>query len=169
MGQTVTGIGFDSHRFCEGRTLVLGGEVIKGSPGLAGHSDADVLSHAIADAMLGAVAEGDIGKHFPDTDERWKDACSLDLLAGVSEILAARGARVVHVDSSVIAETPRLAEHIGPMRRNLASAIGISAGRVSVKATTAERMGALGRAEGIAALAVATVEEKEFRTENGVS
>jgi 2-C-methyl-D-erythritol 2,4-cyclodiphosphate synthase len=160
-------MGFDSHRFCEGRTLVLGGEAIHDSPGLDGHSDADVLSHAIADAMLGAVAEGDIGAHFPDTDKRWKDACSLDLLTRVSEILAVKGARVIHVDSTVIAEKPRLAGHIGPMRRNLASAIGISAGRVSVKATTAEQMGALGRGEGIAVLAVATIEVKEYQMENG--
>lgn len=152
-----TGIGFDAHRFAEGRKLVLGGVCIPDAAGLAGHSDADVLSHAITDALLGAVADGDIGRHFPESDPAWKDARSVDLLARVGQRLRDRGVRVVNVDATLIAEAPRLAPFTGRMREALADAIGIGPEDVSVKATTVEGMGALGRSEGIAAMAVATV------------
>lgn len=152
-----TGIGFDIHRFEPGRKLVLGGVVIPGAVGLAGHSDADVISHAIADALLGAIADGDIGQHFPDTDPRWKDADSLGLLKRVAVRVAARGGSIANVDAAVIAESPKLAPHIHAMRLNLSAALGLDAGRISVKATTAEKMGALGRAEGIAVMATASV------------
>ncbi len=153
------GIGFDAHRFAAGRKLVLGGVHIAHTLGLAGHSDADVLCHAISDALLGAVAEGDIGRHFPDTDPAWKDACSLHLLAEVASIVRSTDARIVNVDATVIAQRPKLAPHIDDMRANLAEAMGIPAERVSVKATTVERMGAFGREEGIGAMAIATVEQ----------
>ena len=136
---------------------MLGGVEIPHTAGLAGHSDADVLCHAIMDALLGATADGDIGKHFPDTDPTWKDARSLDLLRRVAERVAGRGWRVENVDSTVLAEKPRLAPHMEPMRRNIAAAIGIDIGTVSVKATTMEKMGDVGREEGIVAMAVATV------------
>jgi 2-C-methyl-D-erythritol 2,4-cyclodiphosphate synthase len=153
-----SGIGFDAHRFAENRALVLGGVTIEFERGLAGHSDADVLSHAIADAMLGAVADGDIGTHFPDTDARWKDACSLDLLGAVNARLATHGTTLVNVDATVIAEQPRLAPHIPAMRVRLATALALEEDRISVKATTVEAMGALGRKEGIAAMAVVSVQ-----------
>ncbi|MFA5043177.1 MAG: 2-C-methyl-D-erythritol 2,4-cyclodiphosphate synthase, partial [Kiritimatiellia bacterium] len=126
--------------------------------GLAGHSDADVLCHALADALLGAIADGDIGAHFPDTDPRWKDADSLDLLAQVAARLKARRTRIVHVDATVMAEAPKLAPYRQAMRERLASVLEVSVTDVSIKATTLEGMGALGRREGIAAMAVATVE-----------
>jgi 2-C-methyl-D-erythritol 2,4-cyclodiphosphate synthase len=154
-----TGIGFDAHRFAPGRRLILGGVEIPGAPGLEGHSDADVLTHAIMDALLGAAADGDIGRHFPDTDPAWKDARSLALLEAVGRRLAGRGFRVLNVDATVIAETPRLAPHAPAMRAGLGAALGLGADRVSVKATTVEGMGALGRREGMAALAVATVDD----------
>lgn len=147
---------------------MLGGVTIPHEVGLAGHSDADVLCHAVADAALGAGARGDIGGLFPDTDARWKDADSLDLLGRVNAELAAHGWRVVNSDATVIAEAPRLAPHIDAMRTNLAKALGCDASRVSVKATTVEGMGALGRGEGIAAMAVVTVEhvlEREDRAD----
>lgn len=154
------GIGFDAHRFAKGRKLVLGGVTIRHKAGLEGHSDADVLCHAIADALLGAVADGDIGTHFPNTDPAWKDACSLDLLRRVAVRIAELKGRVNNVDATILAEQPKMMPHIDSMRANLAQAIGIRADRVSVKATTVEGMGALGREEGIAAMAVATVEQK---------
>jgi 2-C-methyl-D-erythritol 2,4-cyclodiphosphate synthase len=157
---TRTGIGFDAHRFAEGRRLVLGGVAIPSSMGLAGHSDADVLAHAITDAILGAAGEGDIGLHFPDTDARWKDANSLDLLRRAVERIGRKGWRVANVDSTVLAETPRLAPHVAAMRAALGKAAGVKAERVSVKATTVEGMGALGRREGIAAMAVAMIEKR---------
>jgi 2-C-methyl-D-erythritol 2,4-cyclodiphosphate synthase len=157
---TRSGIGFDAHRFAEGRRLVLGGVDIKHGVGLLGHSDADVLCHAVMDALLGAVAEGDIGKHFPDSDARWKDARSVDLLKNVSELLRGKGWAVVNVDSTVLAENPRLAPHVDAMRSKLAEAMSIAVDRVSVKATTLEGMGSLGRKEGIAAMAVAMVERR---------
>jgi 2-C-methyl-D-erythritol 2,4-cyclodiphosphate synthase len=152
------GIGFDIHRFAEGRRLVLGGVEIPGGPGLLGHSDADVLCHAVADALLGAVAAGDIGQHFPDTDPRWKDADSLKLLAQAAAVVRQRGGRIVNVDATVLAERPKIAPHADAMRRNIAGAIGVPVDAVSLKATTLERLGALGRQEGIAAMAVASVE-----------
>ena len=151
------GIGFDTHRLVEGRALILGGVRIPHATGLLGHSDADVLTHAIMDALLGAVADGDIGRHFPDTDPRWKDADSLDLLRQVTARLASLGWQVGNVDATVLAEAPRLAPHIDRMRTRLAAALGVADGAVSVKATTVEGLGAIGRREGISAMAVATV------------
>ena len=156
-----TGLGFDAHRFASGRRLVLGGVDIPHPTGLMGHSDADVLVHAIADALLGAVAAGDIGQHFPDSDPEWKDADSLILLRQVAEIVRARRAAILNVDAMVMAERPRLLRHVPAMRENLAAAIGVPVDCVSVKATTAERMGAIGREEGMAAMAVATVDQRE--------
>lgn len=161
MPRITTGIGFDTHRFAEGRLLVLGGIRIEGAMGLDGHSDADVLTHAVMDALLGAIADGDIGQHFPDTDARWKGADSIVLLEHVMSRLVSRGARPVHVDVTVLAETPKLAPHRDRMRARLAAAMGLDMGSVSIKATTLEQMGALGRREGIAVMAVATVEQRE--------
>ena len=149
-----TGIGFDTHAFAPGRRLVLGGVEIAHERGLAGHSDADVLTHAIIDALLGAAGLGDIGMHFPDTDPAWAGADSLGLLRSVLERLAEVGWEVRHVDATVIAEAPRL----GPHREAIGATLAAALGSVSVKATTADRMGFLGRGEGIAALAVATLE-----------
>jgi 2-C-methyl-D-erythritol 2,4-cyclodiphosphate synthase len=153
------GIGFDVHPFAEGRRLVLGGVEIAHPLGLAGHSDADVLCHAVMDALLGAAAEGDIGQHFPSGDPRWKDARSLDLLAAVKRLVLGKGLTIVHVDATILAEAPRVAPHAVAMRRNIAEVLDLSVERVSVKATTLERLGAIGRREGIAAMAVATLEE----------
>ncbi len=155
-----TGIGYDVHRLVAGRRLILGGIEIPHEVGLLGHSDADVLCHAIADALLGAVADGDIGKHFPDTDARWKDADSVRLLAAVAERVRAHRAVVMNVDATVLAERPKLAPHVPAMRARLAGALGLPVERVSVKATTVEGLGALGRREGIAVMAVATVEQE---------
>jgi 2-C-methyl-D-erythritol 2,4-cyclodiphosphate synthase len=156
---TRTGIGYDSHRLSAGRALVLGGVEIEGAArGLVGHSDADVLAHAIADALLGAGALGDIGQHFPDTDERWKDADSIALLEEVVLLLARAGMHPVNVDATVIAEAPRLAPHRDAMRERLAGALALPPGAVSVKFSTNETMGFVGRGEGMAAMAVATVE-----------
>ncbi len=153
-----TGTGFDAHRFAAGRMLIIGGVKINYQFGLAGHSDADVLCHAIADALLGAVAAGDIGRHFPDTDPQWKDACSLDLLKNVGDILHQKNAIISNIDATVIAEEPKFAHHINAMRQNIAKALNIATDAVSVKATTVETMGALGRKEGIAAMATVSVE-----------
>jgi 2-C-methyl-D-erythritol 2,4-cyclodiphosphate synthase len=154
-----SGIGYDSHRFEAGRRLVLGGVEIPGvARGLTGHSDADVLTHALIDALLGAAGLGDIGQHFPDTDERWRDADSLDLLSQVCVFLEEHGFGVTHVDATLICESPKLGPHRDDMRRSLAATIGVSARAVNVKFTTNEGMGPIGRGEGIAAMAVATVE-----------
>lgn len=153
-----TGIGFDTHRLVEGRKLILGGVEIAHPFGLLGHSDADVLTHAIMDALLGAVAAGDIGQHFPDTDPRWEGADSLKLLCAVVALLRERGWRVGNVDATVLAERPKLMSHIPEMRSRLAEAMGVEPADVSVKATTVEGLGAIGRREGISAMAVATVE-----------
>jgi 2-C-methyl-D-erythritol 2,4-cyclodiphosphate synthase len=156
---TRTGIGYDSHRLSAGRPLVLGGVQIEGAArGLVGHSDADVLAHAIADALLGAGALGDIGQHFPDTDDRWKDADSIALLEEVVLLLARSGMHPVHIDATVIAEAPRLGPHRDAMRERLARALALAPGAVSVKFSTNESMGFVGRGEGMAAMAVATVE-----------
>lgn len=155
--ETRTGLGFDAHRFADGRRMVLGGVEIPHPRGLLGHSDADVLCHAIMDALLGAVGDGDIGMHFPDTDVRWKGACSLDLLKAVGAKLAGRGVRIVHIDSTVLAEKPRIAPHRETMRQAISGALALELDRVSIKATTMERMGTIGREEGIVAMAVATV------------
>lgn len=151
------GIGFDIHAFDAARPLILGGVRMEGCAGLAGHSDADVLAHAVADALLGAVGAGDIGRHFPDTDPAWRNADSLGILERVGAILRQRGAAIINTDATVMAEVPRLAPHIEAMRERLAAALGVDAGFVSVKAGTMERMGAIGRREGIAALAIALV------------
>jgi 2-C-methyl-D-erythritol 2,4-cyclodiphosphate synthase len=154
-----SGIGYDSHRFEEGRRLVLGGVEVDGAGrGLAGHSDADVLTHAVIDALLGAAALGDIGQHFPDTDERWRDADSLELLSQVCVFLEEHDWAVSHLDATLICEAPKLGSHRDSMRRSLAATVGISAREVNVKFTTNEGMGAIGRGEGIACIAVATVE-----------
>ena len=158
-----TGLGFDTHRFAKGRRLVLGGVTIPSPRGLLGHSDADVLAHAFADAVLGAVADGDIGKHFPNTDAAWKDADSLELLAAVVARARRKGWQVVNGDATVIAEQPKLSPHVPAMRRNLGRALGVRVGDVSVKATTAEEMGALGRKEGIAAMAVVMLQRRRSR------
>jgi 2-C-methyl-D-erythritol 2,4-cyclodiphosphate synthase len=155
---THAGLGYDCHRFEEGRRLVLGGVELPHDRGLAGHSDADVLTHAIIDALLGAAALGDIGEHFPDTDERYRDADSLELLRTTVAMLSARGISVVHVDATVVIERPHVAAVREQIRASLAGAIGISLEHVSVKATRGEGMGFVGREEGAAALAVATVE-----------
>ena len=152
------GIGYDVHPFERGRPLVLGGTRIDHEAGLAGHSDGDVLTHAVIDALLGAAALGDIGSHFPSEDERYRDAASLDLLRRAVELVAAAGYRVANVDAIVVAEAPRLAPHIEAMRAALAGALGVDLGAVSVKATTADRLGAIGRGEGIAAFAVALLD-----------
>lgn len=154
----VTGIGWDVHRLVPGRPLVLGGVRVASEVGLEGHSDADVLTHAVIDALLGAAGLGDIGEHFPDTDERWRGADSLDLLRRAAARLGEAGAVVVNVDTTVILERPKLAARKEGMRTNLAAALGLPEARVNVKATRGEGLGFLGRAEGAAALAIATVE-----------
>jgi len=148
------GYGYDVHRLVPGRPLVLGGVTIPSDVGLEGHSDADVLAHAVADAILGAAALGDIGAHFPDTDERWRGANSIELLRVATERAAEAGWTVGNVDATLVLERPRVAPHVGDMRRRLAGALGVDAGAVSVKATTGEGMGFAGRAEGAAAHAV---------------
>jgi 2-C-methyl-D-erythritol 2,4-cyclodiphosphate synthase len=154
---TLTGIGYDSHRLTEGRRLVIGGVEIPSAVGLEGHSDADVLVHAVIDALLGAAGLGDIGEHFPDTDERWREADSIGLLRAVVEMLAATRLAVVNVDCTVVMEAPKLAPHRQAIRECLAGALGLEAARVNVKASTGERIGFVGRGEGVAALAVATL------------
>lgn len=153
-----TGIGYDAHRLVENRRLVLGGVVVPHDRGLLGHSDADVAVHALMDALLGAIAAGDIGQHFPDTDPAWKDADSIKLLEAVAALLRERGWRVVNADMTILCEKPKLAPHIPAMRRRMAAAMGAEVDAVSVKASTVEGMGAIGRREGIAVHAVATVE-----------
>jgi 2-C-methyl-D-erythritol 2,4-cyclodiphosphate synthase len=152
------GFGYDVHRIAPGRALVLGGVTIESEWGLDGHSDADVLLHAIGDALLGAAALGDLGSHFPPTEARWKDASSLALLRAIRDLLRGRGAAVANVDATLIAEAPRLAPHRDAMRAGIAEALGIEMDRVSVKATTNETLGFVGRGEGLAACAVALVE-----------
>ncbi len=157
---TRSGLGYDCHRFAEGRRLVLGGVEVAHERGLEGHSDADVLTHAIIDALLGAVALGDIGQHFPDTDERYRDAHSLDLLRATVELLAREGFDICHVDATVMLEQPKLAPVRERIRASLGEAMGLAVEHVSVKATRGEGMGFVGTGEGAAALAVATVEER---------
>ena len=154
-----SGIGYDAHRFGEGRKLVLGGVEIPHARGLEGHSDADVLTHAIADALLGAVGERDIGHHFPNTAESIRGISSLEILQRVGEILTDKKCRVANVDATLIAEAPKIGPHLDAMRRKISAALGIELTRVGIKATTNEGLGALGRGEGMAALAVASVEQ----------
>jgi 2-C-methyl-D-erythritol 2,4-cyclodiphosphate synthase len=151
------GLGFDAHAFDASRRLVLGGVMIPDSAGLAGHSDADVLSHSIADALLGAAGLGDLGSNFPDDDE-WRDASSLLILERTTARVAAAGWSIVNVDVTVIAEGPRLGPYRDQMSAAVAGALGITPGVVSIKATTTDRMGFTGRGEGIAAIAVASIE-----------
>ena len=156
-----TGIGVDSHRFEAGRPLVLGGVDIPNEEGLAGHSDADVLTHAIIDALLGAAGLGDIGQHFPDTDARFKDADSIELLRTVVVFLADNGFRILHVDATVMMERPKLSPYRDAMRETLAGVLQVGLGHVNVKATTGEGMGFVGRGEGVATMAVATIDRPE--------
>jgi 2-C-methyl-D-erythritol 2,4-cyclodiphosphate synthase len=156
-----TGIGWDSHRLAADRKLILGGVTIPHDRGLHGHSDADVLTHAIIDALLGAAALGDIGQHFPDSDERYRDADSMQLLRTVVAMLAERGLAVAHVDTTVVMERPKLAGHRDAIRASLAAALGVDRAQVNVKASTGEGMGFVGREEGVAALAVATLRDAE--------
>jgi 2-C-methyl-D-erythritol 2,4-cyclodiphosphate synthase len=152
------GQGFDVHAFAPGRRLVIGGVEIPHAKGLAGHSDADVLLHAICDALLGAAALGDIGMHFPDSDPKYHDADSRSLLKEVGKKIVAQGFRIVNVDATIIAEAPRMAPHIARMIGNIAADLGVKPAQVSVKATTTERLGFAGREEGVAAQAVALIE-----------
>ena len=151
------GTGYDVHKLAEGRKLIIGGVEIPYEKGLLGHSDADVLVHAIMDALLGAAALGDIGKHFPDTDPKYKGADSLMLMREVRRILDENGFEVGNVDATIIAQAPKMSPHIDTMRRNIADALGLDVSQVSVKATTEERLGFTGRGEGISAQAVALI------------
>jgi 2-C-methyl-D-erythritol 2,4-cyclodiphosphate synthase len=156
---TLVGIGYDSHRLAAGRKLVIGGVEIEHEQGLDGHSDADVLAHAVIDALLGAAGLGDIGEHFPDTDERWRDADSLELLASVVAKVGAAGLQVVNVDCTVVMERPKLGPHREEIRGRLAQVLGLEERRVNVKATTGEGIGFVGRGEGVAALAIASLDQ----------
>ncbi len=153
-----TGLGIDTHAFTPGRPLILGGVEVPSEQGLQGWSDADVLTHAIMDALLGAAGLGDIGQHFPDTDATWKGADSIALLRDVVADLRGRGCTIANVDATVVLERPKLAPHREAMRERLADALGIAPGAVNVKATTGEGMGFVGRGEGAAAMAVATLD-----------
>ena len=152
------GIGYDSHRFEEGRPLVLGGIRIPHPRGLAGHSDADAVAHALIDAMLGAAAAGDIGQHFPDTDPKWKGADSMELLRSAHQLVRERGYALAQADLVIITEQPKLGPHLAAMAAKLAERLGAPPGSVSLKAKTNEGMGFIGRGEGIAVIAVATLE-----------
>ena len=155
---TRVGFGFDLHPLAHGRPLVLGGVTVDFDRGLAGHSDADVLSHAVGEALLGALALGDLGRHFPDTDPRYRGIASLRLLRHVVELVTARGGRLVNVDATVLAQAPRLAALLPEMAKRLAETLGIEVDRVSVKAKSPEGLGLVGRQEGMAAMAVVSVE-----------
>ena len=150
-------MGYDLHRFVEGRPLILGGVTIPFDRGLAGHSDADAVCHAVTDAILGAAGAGDIGRHFSDTDPRWKGASSVDLLRRAVEVVRAEGLAVGNVDATVILERPRLAPYIDQMRANLAAVLGVSLDRVSIKGKTNEGLGEIGRGEAVAVHAIALV------------
>jgi 2-C-methyl-D-erythritol 2,4-cyclodiphosphate synthase len=152
------GIGYDAHRLVEGRKLILGGVEIPHERGLEGHSDADVLSHAIADALLGAVGEKDIGHHFPNNDEKIRGISSLEILRRVKALLDAKKARAVNVDGTLIAEAPKIGPHLSAMKNKIAEALGLDQSRIGIKATTNEGLGPIGRGEGMAAMAIATVE-----------
>lgn len=156
------GFGIDYHRLVEGRKLIIGGVNIPFKKGLLGHSDADVLVHAICDALLGAAALGDIGQHFPDTDEKYKNISSLLLLQQVVALLFEAGYRILNIDSTVVAQEPRMAEYINMMRENIADATELDISQISIKATTSEKMGPPGRGEGIVAYAICLIEEVAF-------
>ncbi|MCT4593929.1 MAG: 2-C-methyl-D-erythritol 2,4-cyclodiphosphate synthase [Anaeromicrobium sp.] len=151
------GLGYDVHKLVEGRELIIGGVNIEYHLGLLGHSDADVLLHAIKDALLGAAALGDIGKHFPDTDPKYKGASSVELLKEVNRILRDKGYKVNNIDSTIIAQAPKMAPHIEKMRENIATSLDIDIDCINVKATTTEKLGFTGRKEGIAAEAIASI------------
>jgi 2-C-methyl-D-erythritol 2,4-cyclodiphosphate synthase len=151
------GIGYDAHRLMSGRKLILGGVEISHHRGLEGHSDADVLSHAIADAVLGALGAGDIGKHFPNTDEAIRGISSIEILRHVATMAAKKNARVVNVDATLLAEAPKISPHIRAMQQKIAAALGVQVDTISIKATTNEGLGAIGRGEGMSAIAVASV------------
>ncbi len=153
------GQGYDVHRLVEGRKLILGGKEIPFELGLLGHSDADVLTHAICDALLGAAALGDIGKRFPDSDDKYKGINSLLLLKEVGNMLATMGCRINNIDATIIAQAPKMAPHINEMRRNIADTLNLSVGAVNIKATTEEGLGFTGAKEGIAAMAIACIQE----------
>ena len=155
---TRVGFGFDLHPLAAGRPLVLGGVTVESDRGLAGHSDADVLSHAVGEALLGALALGDLGRHFPDTDPRYRGISSLRLLRSVVDLVTARGGRLVNVDATVLAQAPRLSPLLPEMAKRLADALGLEIDRVSVKAKSPEGLGLVGRQEGMAAMAVVSVE-----------
>jgi 2-C-methyl-D-erythritol 2,4-cyclodiphosphate synthase len=158
---TLTGIGYDSHRLTAGRPLVIAGVQIAHELGLDGHSDADVLAHAVIDALLGAAGLGDIGQHFPDTDERFRDADSMQLLGQVVASVRERGLSVVNMDCTLVMERPKLGEHRAAIRAALAEALGLSHERVNVKASTGEGIGFVGRGEGVAALAIVSLESPD--------
>jgi 2-C-methyl-D-erythritol 2,4-cyclodiphosphate synthase len=153
------GNGYDVHRLKAGRKLILGGVEIPHDKGLDGHSDADVLVHSLADAILGACGARDIGAHFPDTDSKWKDVSSLLILKEVGKISASRGYAITNADTIIVAEKPKLAPHLPAMQMNIAAALGITAGQINIKATTTEQLGFAGREEGIAAYAVVLLNE----------
>jgi 2-C-methyl-D-erythritol 2,4-cyclodiphosphate synthase len=154
------GHGFDAHRLVQGRKLVLGGVEIPHETGALGHSDADVLAHAVADALLGAAALGDLGGHFPDTDQRWKDANSMELLGHCAAEVAREGYTIENVDATIVVQRPKLAPFVERMRRNVAQRLGLSLHQVSVKAKTSEEMGYTGDGSGIAVYAVALIEAR---------
>ena len=156
----LVGIGYDSHRLDDGRRLVIGGVELEHERGLAGHSDADVLAHAVIDALLGAAGMGDIGEHFPNTDERWRDADSMGLLEQVVASIRERGIDVVNVDCTLVMERPKLGRHRAAIRESLAATLAVDVQRVNVKASTGEGIGFVGRGEGVAALAVASLRER---------
>jgi 2-C-methyl-D-erythritol 2,4-cyclodiphosphate synthase len=155
---TRVGIGYDSHRFVSGRPLILGGVTIPHAQGLAGHSDADAVAHALTDAILGAAGAGNIGQLFPDTDPQWKDADSMELLRTAHELVRGRGLTLAQADCSVITERPKLGPHLGAVAAALATRLGVESGAISVKAKTNEGMGFIGRGEGLAVIAVAVLE-----------
>ena len=154
---TRSGIGYDVHRFSAGRKLILGGVEIPHERGLEGHSDADVLSHAVADALLGAIGAGDIGQHFPNSDESIRGISSIEILKRARALLDQQKARLINIDATIIAEAPKIAPHVPAMRRQMANALGTAEGNIGIKATTNEGLGTIGRGEGIAAIAVASV------------
>lgn len=158
MSEVRCGIGYDAHRLVSGRKLVLAGLEISHERGLDGHSDADVISHAIADAILGALGAGDIGKHFPNTDESIRGISSIEILRRVVAIAREKNAQVVNVDATLLAEAPKIAPHIPEMRKKVSEALSLAPDRISIKATTNEGLGAVGRGEGMVAMAVASVE-----------
>ena len=158
---TRVGFGFDLHPLVAGRPLILGGVNVPSEVGLDGHSDADVLTHAVGEALLGALALGDLGRHFPDTDPRWRGVSSLVLLGHVIELVRGRGAELINVDATVLAQAPKLAPHLPEMAKRLADVLGIPLDRASVKAKSPEGLGLVGRREGIAAMAVVSVEVRE--------